>query len=108
MEASIDGEKVEHLEDCRVRSEIFDLNFPDENVDDVKPGLTRSVCDGYWVFIRPLHAGIHHINFKGENLLLEPYTTSQLKSIEVSNQIRDHINENSTFKLDVSYEILIE
>jgi len=107
MEATIDGEKVGHLEKYRVQSEVFDLTFPKDNVYDVRAALTRSVCDGYWLFIKPLQIGKHYIYFKGENLLAEPYTTAQLKNTEVYNQIWEHINENLTFKLEVLYELTI-
>lgn len=57
LEATIDEEKMYQLESYLVQSEVFDLTFPEDNVYDVKPGLTRSVCDGYWLFIKPLHVG---------------------------------------------------
>jgi hypothetical protein len=107
MEVSIDDQKIENLGNYRFRSSVFDLKFPEDNVYDVKPGPTRSVCDGYWVFIKPLPIGPHLVHFKGENLLAEPYTTSQLKSTEVFSPIRKHVLDNSTFKLDVKYELTI-
>jgi hypothetical protein len=107
MEASINGHKVEHLENYRVQSGVFDLTLPENNVYDVRPGLTRSVCDGYWLFIKPLPIGKHHIYFKGENLLAEPHTTAQLKNTDIFNQILDHINEYFTFKLEVLYELTV-
>ena len=79
IEACIDDQRMEHLENYRVRSEVFDLVFPKDNVYSVRPGLTRSVCDGYWLFIKPLQAGKHSIFFKGETSLEEPYTTKSVK-----------------------------
>jgi hypothetical protein len=107
MEATIDGEKVDQLENYRVQSEVFNLTFPEDNVYDVRPGLTRSLCDGYWLFIKPLQIGKHYIYFKGETSLEEAYTLTQLKNNEVHNAIWEHINENLTFKLEVSYELTI-
>jgi hypothetical protein len=107
MEAAIDGEKIDRLENYRVQSEVFDLTFPEDNVYDIRPGLTRSVCDGYWLFIKPLQAGKHYVYFKGETSLDEAFTLTQLKSNEVYNPIWQHINEKSTFKLEVSYELTI-
>ncbi len=107
MEAAIDGKRIDDIEKYRVRSEVFDLIFPENNVYDVKAGPTRSVCDGYWLFIKPLQIGKHNIYFKGANLLAEPYTTTQLNKTEVFNQIRKHINKNLTFTLEVSYELII-
>jgi hypothetical protein len=107
MEATIDGEKIAGLENYRVRSEVFDLTFPKDNVYDVRPGLTRSVCDGYWLFIKPLQIGKHFIDFKGETSLKEPYTIMQLKNNEVHSPIWESIDQNLTFKLRVSYELTI-
>lgn len=107
MEISIDDQKIEDLESYRFQSAIFDLKFPEDNVYDVKPGLTRSVCDGYWVFVKPLSVGQHIIHFKGENLLEEPFTTNQLKTAEVFSSVRNNIVDKSTFKLDVKYVLTI-
>ena len=107
MEATIDGEKVDQLEIYHVLSEVFNLTIPEDNVYDVRPGLTRSVCDGYWLFIKPLQIGKHHIYFKGETSLEEAYTLTKLKNNEVHSPIWEHINENLTFKLEVSYELTI-
>ena len=71
MEACIDGQVVRHLENFRVCSHVFDLTFPLDNVYGVSPGKTRSICDGYWLFIKPLKIGQHRIHFKGEVVLLE-------------------------------------
>lgn len=107
MEATIDGERVDRLENYRAQSEVFDLTFPEDNVYDIAPGLTRSVCDGYWLFIKPLQAGKHYIYFKGETSLDEAFTLTQLRSNDAYGQIWKHISENSTFKLDVSYELTV-
>jgi|SRR3954447_25502293 hypothetical protein len=107
IEVSIDDRKIEDLGIYRFQSSVFDLTFPEGNVYDVKPGPTRSVCDGYWVFIKPLSIGPHVVHFKGENLLAEPHTANQLKSTEVFSPIRKHVLENSTFKLDVKYELTV-
>lgn len=107
MEAKIDGYNIEQLENYRFQSRVFDLKFPEDNVYDVKPGLTRSVCDGYWVFIKPLPIGRHLLYFRGENSLAEPYTITQLNTATVFNKIRNHIQNNSVFKLEVLYELTI-
>jgi hypothetical protein len=80
MEATIDGEKVDQLEIYHVLSEVFNLTIPEDNVYDVRPGLTRSVCGGYWLFIKPLQIGKQYIYFKGETSLEEAYTLTQLKN----------------------------
>lgn len=107
MEVTINGEKVHRLENYRVQSEVFDSTFPEDNIYDLRPGLTRSVCDGYWLFIKPLEAGKHYIHFKGETSLNESFTLTQMKSSEVYSPMKQHINENLTFKLEVSYDLTI-
>jgi hypothetical protein len=107
IEASIDDQRMEHLGNYRVRSEVFDLMVPKDNVYNVRPGLTRSVCDGYWLFIKPLQAGIHSIFFKGETSLEEPYTINQLKGNAIHSPIWKNMDKNSTFKLEVSYDLTI-
>jgi hypothetical protein len=106
MEATIDGEKVDQLESYRAQSKVFDLTFPEDCVYHVRPGLTRSVCDGYWLFIKPLQVGKHYIYFKGKTSLEEDYTLTQLKSNEVYSQNWQNIDDR-TFKLEVSYELTI-
>jgi hypothetical protein len=108
IEASIDDKRIDQLENYRVRSEVFDLSFPEDNVYNVRPGLTRSVCDGYWLFIKPLAPGIHSINFRGETSLDEPYTLNQLKSNTIHSTIWRHIAKVSTFKLEVTYVLTIK
>lgn len=107
LEASVDREKVDQLENYRVQSEVFDLTFPEGNVYDVRPGLTRSVCDGYWLFIKPFRVGKHQLYFKGETSLKQPYTLTQLKNRDVYGRIWRHINQSLTFKLEVSYQLRI-
>jgi hypothetical protein len=109
MEAAIDGESVrfDHLENFRARSQVFDLVFPENNVYDVKAGPTRSVCDGFWLFIKPLTNGPHTLYFKGETMLAEPYIEDHMKRTEAYSNIRSHIFKNRSFILDVSYELTI-
>ena len=57
IEAYIDDQRMEHLENYRVRSEVFDLVFPNDNVYSVRPGLTRSVCDGILAFHKAVAGG---------------------------------------------------
>jgi hypothetical protein len=107
LEAVVDGERISNLEDYRVRSEVFDLTFPNDNVYGVTPGITRSVCDGYWLFMKPLEEGKHIIYFKGENLLSEPYTAAMMKQTAVYNRIHKYIIEESKFKIEVTYELIV-
>ena len=107
IEASIDDQRMEQLGNYRVRSEVFDLVFPNDNVYSIRPGLTRSVCDGYWVFIKPLQAGKHSVFFRGETSLEEPYTIKQMKGNPIHSLSWKTMDRKSTFKLEVSYDLTI-
>jgi hypothetical protein len=112
ISASIDNKKIEDLENYRIQSEVFDLSFPNDNVYGVKPGLTRSVCDGFWLFIKPLEAGKHYIHFKGETAVVNNTIRTFLINNAIYSPIEEHIRTplskgGSTFKLDVSYEVTI-
>jgi hypothetical protein len=110
MQATIDGQTVdkEYLDkNFRVQSEVFNLTFPEDNVYGVRPGPTTGVCEGYWLFLKPLEIGKHNIYFKGETSLKEPHTKAHLIRGEAHRRIQHHIKEKETFILDVSYELTI-
>lgn len=64
-EASIDDEGLLVSEAHRVRSPCFEFSFPSNNIYGAKEGLTRGVGDGYWIFLKPLPAGMHNIKISG-------------------------------------------
>ena len=64
-EASIDGENLNISENHRVQSRSIEFSFPPDNIYGVKEGLTRGIGDGYWIFLRPLLPGMHHIKTSG-------------------------------------------
>ena len=64
MEVFVNRRTVDRSEIHRVQSEIFDLAFPEGNIYDVHHGLTRSICEGYWLFLKPLRPGRHLIHFR--------------------------------------------
>jgi hypothetical protein len=108
VEAYVDGQPICNLYDYRVRSKIFSLTFPKENVYSVKPGPTSSVCDGYWVFLRPLTRGKHVIEFAGETSLLKGGAVEeQLRSDKVYARIWNQIKRESIFRLDISYDLTV-
>ena len=101
MEAAIDGEKIEYIKRYRVQSDVFDLRLRKNNIYNFTPGLTRSVCDGYWLFIKPLEKGNHNIYFRGETPIDEPFTRNLMASNDAYAEIKEHIRENSTLYLGV-------
>jgi hypothetical protein len=109
LEASIDGFKIEDLKGYRVRSSFFDLDFPKNNVYDLVAGKTRSVCDGYWIFLRPLPRGEHYIYFRGECLLPPGQKpTQRIMNDPVYVPIRKFVQEFHTFRVEVTYELTIQ
>lgn len=67
--ASLDGIELKNMEQYRVRSQIFDVFFPEDNVYNVKSGQTRAASDGFWLFLKPLSPGLHQIHTNGSCLL---------------------------------------
>jgi hypothetical protein len=109
IQAVVDGTNLQGLYKYRVQSSVFDLNFPINCVYDVQPGLTRAVCDGYWVFLRPLSAGHHKIQFSGEvTMNSNDIVTDQFRNDPLYAHIKEHIDNKVTFVLDITYNILVE
>jgi hypothetical protein len=120
MEASIDGltvlyvkasingmkETLAHLKGYRVQSEVINLEFPRDNVYDIPPGVTRSISDGFWLFLKPLEMGKYNIYFKGETLLADPFTRDKMRKTEVYASNLPHIDRN-LFRVEVSYELTV-
>ena len=71
-----------------------------ENVYYVESGITRSVGDGFWLFIKPLEVGNHTIYFKGETLLTEPYSKSEMRKATVDSRIWKDIDMNQPFEVE--------
>ena len=61
MNVVTDGTRVTSLKDYRIRSPLFNLRFPENNVLRVAPGETQAISDGYWIFLLPLAPGKHDI-----------------------------------------------
>ncbi|HJT49548.1 MAG TPA: hypothetical protein VJ729_15295 [Nitrososphaeraceae archaeon] len=106
MEARVDGEEIYQLESYRARSRVFDIGFPRSNVYSVRPGLTRSVCDGYWLFVKPFKAGKHWLYFSGETML-DRLAVNHMTKTKVYKENWRHFADFSTFRTKVLYEITI-
>ena len=108
LELYIDGVLMNLKNIYRVCSVFFDLDFPLDAVYNVKPGLTRAICDGYWVFVKPLSPGKHTIQFAGEVEMISDYTvTNQFLDDPLYRPIKELIKNNS-FRVDILYNILFE
>ena len=92
---------------------MFDLFFPKNNIYDVNPGITSSVCDGFWLFLKPLRLGKHVIRFSGQTAVTEPFTREFMNKSDVySPFIKENEKERNdkaldTFKVEVMYSLTI-
>ena len=100
MDVVIDGNKLQGLSTCRASSNIFDLRFPEDNVYDVEPGPTRSVADGYWIFMRRISPGKHVLSFRAEVSL--PRNSMLVQLAQRYNKITGTI-----FKIEVLYDLIV-
>jgi hypothetical protein len=84
MDIIIDGVKLENLENYRIQSPLFDVTFPENNIFSVKPGSTKAVSDGYWVFLEPLTVGKHELEFSAS--VIDPSGVNNYNT-----HIKDHL-----------------
>jgi len=64
-EATIDGQSVPISENHRAQSPLFEFSFPTNNIYGAQDGVTQGIGDGYWLFLKPLSKGIHHVSTSG-------------------------------------------
>jgi hypothetical protein len=64
-EATIDDNALTNIERYRFASNVFDIDYPQDNVFHARPGKTRGVSDGYWLFLCPPPRGLHKIHTIG-------------------------------------------
>jgi hypothetical protein len=104
-EASIDNVSLKDLRNYRVRSRFFNLTFPQNGVYDVAAGITRSVCDGYWIFLKSLSREKHYLHFAGECVLPSgEVVTENIKKDSIYLPFRQFIENNQKFKGEVIYD----
>jgi hypothetical protein len=68
MDVIIDGTKLKNLDNYRTQSQLFDLTYPENNVFSGKPGNSKAVSDGFWVFLKPLSPGKHELEFSASTI----------------------------------------
>jgi hypothetical protein len=68
IEATVDGVALQDLQRFRIKSGVFNLILPPNNVSTAPPGPTQAVDDGNYVFLKPLSPGKHELHFKGINV----------------------------------------
>jgi len=84
MDVTIDGVKLKNLENYRVQFGLFDVTFPENNIFSVKPGNTKVVSDGFWVFLKPLAVGKHELEFSAS--IIDPSGVN-----DYNTHIKDHL-----------------
>ena len=61
LRASVNGQDVADLDAYRTTSPLFTLTFPEDNVDDVEPGVAHAVSASYSFIIAPPPPGRYEI-----------------------------------------------
>jgi hypothetical protein len=89
LQASIDGINLQNPSNYRVQSPIFIWNIPKDNVYEAPSGATKSVADGYWIFLQPLKSGKHDIHVSG--------ISGQFTASSVQN-----------FGVDITYHMIVQ
>lgn len=59
IDSRIDGKAIQPIN--HRSSEIFQLDFPNNNIKGIKPGTKASVSNGYWIMINSLPIGNHTV-----------------------------------------------
>jgi len=65
LNVTLDGYTLPNLRQFRVRSPIFDILLPNDNIFGCQGGPTRGTSDGYWLFLRSLPIGDHEVSTFG-------------------------------------------
>lgn len=62
FEVTVDGVPLKGLEQNAALTRFFNITIPTDNVYDIKAGTYKAVAHGYFVFLKPLPAGVHNVN----------------------------------------------
>jgi hypothetical protein len=65
VEATIDGVKLQGLQQYRVLSPLFNATYAKDNPYGTPQGTIATMSDGWWIMLEPLSEGRHEISFKG-------------------------------------------
>ncbi len=69
FDATIDGMLIHRLQQYRVRTPVFSVELPAENILGVIAGDIRVISDGYYLLLKPMESGTHLIQFGGSCLV---------------------------------------
>ena len=62
FDATVDGIRLNGLDQNDARSGIFTMTVPIDNYLDLKPGQWEAVTGGYFAFLKPLPVGSHNVS----------------------------------------------
>lgn len=71
IEATVDGKKVE-INGSLVKTDFFNVTFPENPIDifgPIKPGTSKAIATGYFLFLNDMTPGKHKIDLKVVDLL---------------------------------------
>jgi hypothetical protein len=57
IRAMINGTKLDNLKQYRIRSPLFSVTLPTDNVLELAAQTTKMMSEGYWLFLKPLQSG---------------------------------------------------
>jgi hypothetical protein len=57
IRAMINGTKLDNLKQYRIRSPLFSVTLPADNVLGLAAQTTKMMSEGYWLFLKPLQPG---------------------------------------------------
>ena len=61
LSASLDGSKLQDLNQYRTQTGVFNLTLPKDNFCNCVPGTFKTMADGFFVFLKPLPVGNHDL-----------------------------------------------
>lgn len=65
IQVLLDGVDLKYdLMQNRIMSDFYNITIPENNFFQTKAGTFRSIIDGYFLFLKPLPAGEHKLEFK--------------------------------------------
>ena len=89
--------QMEGLRKYRIKqTDVFDVNFPKNNIYNVEPGSSKVIADGYYIICKPLSKGKHTISWSSEAIC---------KNNKNNSGEPDCIDEN--FKQDIEYILTV-
>ena len=57
IRVTISGTNIDELKQYRVKSPLFNVTLPDDNVLGLPAQTTKMISEGYWLFLKPLEPG---------------------------------------------------